>query len=40
MYEFKPEITKVLEAYQAAVLAKDVDAFIGLYDEDVLIFDT
>jgi uncharacterized protein (TIGR02246 family) len=28
-----------LEAYQAAVFAKDVDAFVALYDQDVCVFD-
>ncbi|WP_345454304.1 SgcJ/EcaC family oxidoreductase [Deinococcus aluminii] len=30
---------RVLEAYKAAVYAKDVDAFMSLYDEDVQVFD-
>lgn len=29
----------LLQAYAAAVLAKDVDAFVALYDPDVRIFD-
>ncbi|GAA5514482.1 hypothetical protein Dcar01_03238 [Deinococcus carri] len=33
----KPE--QVLEAYRAAVYAKDVDALLSLYDEDVCVFD-
>lgn len=32
-------ITYVLSAYKAAVLAKDVDAFVALYSRDVRIFD-
>jgi uncharacterized protein (TIGR02246 family) len=32
-------IEQVLEAYGAAVHAKDVDAFVALYDEDVRVFD-
>jgi len=32
-------VLQVLEDYKAAVLAKDVDAFVALYDEDVQIFD-
>jgi uncharacterized protein (TIGR02246 family) len=32
-------IERVLEAYRAAVQAKDVDAFVALYDEDVCVFD-
>lgn len=30
---------EVLAAYEAAVYAKDVDAFVALYDENVRIFD-
>ena len=33
-------IDELLDAYRAAVHAKDVDAFIGLYDGDVTVFDT
>ena len=32
-------IHAALAAYQAAVLAKDVDAFVALYHEDVCVFD-
>ena len=32
-------ITRVLDAYKAAVFAKDVDAFVALYDQDVVVFD-
>lgn len=32
-------IQKVLDAYQAAVYAKDVDAFLAIYDKDIHIFD-
>jgi uncharacterized protein (TIGR02246 family) len=32
-------ILQVLEAYRAAVWAKDVDAFVSLYDEQVCVFD-
>ena len=32
-------IEHVLEAYRDAVHAKDVDAFVALYDEDVRVFD-
>jgi uncharacterized protein (TIGR02246 family) len=32
-------IARVLAAYQAAVYAKDLDAFTSLYDEDVHLFD-
>lgn len=33
------EIDGVVEAYRAAVLAKDVDAFVALYEDDVSIFE-
>ncbi len=33
------QIISVLNAYAAAVLAKDVDAFMALYDDEVCIFD-
>lgn len=32
-------ITRVLETYKAAVLAKDVEAFMRLYDPDIRVFD-
>jgi uncharacterized protein (TIGR02246 family) len=32
-------IEQVLEAYKAAVFAKDVDAFVALYDQEVRVFD-
>jgi ketosteroid isomerase-like protein len=32
-------IRQVMEAYQAAVFAKDVDAIVALYDQDVRVFD-
>jgi ketosteroid isomerase-like protein len=32
-------IMQVLHDYKTAVYAKDVDAFLGLYDRDVLVFD-
>jgi uncharacterized protein (TIGR02246 family) len=32
-------VEQVLEAYGAAVHAKDVDAFVALYDEDARVFD-
>ncbi len=32
-------VMRVLEAYRAAVFARDVDALIGLYDRDVRVFD-
>lgn len=32
-------IMQVLEGYKAAVFAKDVDAFVALYDTDVQVFD-
>ena len=33
------QVEDVLEAYAAAVRAKDVDAFVSLYTEDVRVFD-
>lgn len=39
MSESDVPIARVLEAYQSAVLAKDIDAFMALYDRDVRIFD-
>lgn len=33
-------VRRALDAYQAAVLAKDADAFMQLYDADVRVFDT
>ncbi|MDB6092679.1 MAG: hypothetical protein JWM32_241 [Verrucomicrobia bacterium] len=32
-------IIQVFDAYKAAVFAKDVEAFIALYDQDVCVFD-
>ena len=32
-------VTTALEAYKAAVLAKDADAFCALYDTDIHVFD-
>ena len=39
MSEPENPVPHMLDAYQAAVLAKDVDAFVALYDEDAVIFD-
>jgi uncharacterized protein (TIGR02246 family) len=39
MNKVEAEILQVLEAYKAAVLAKDVAAFIANYDDDVRVFD-
>ena len=33
-------VREVLDRYRRAVLAKDVDSFVALYDADVRIFDT
>ncbi len=38
MSELEP-ITQILDAYKAAVYAKDVEAFVALYDQDVRVFD-
>src|ERR1043165_1934876 len=35
----EPEVEQMLVAYAAAVRAKDVDAFVGLYADDVRTFD-
>ena len=35
----EPEVEEMLAAYAAAVRAKDVDAFVGLYEDDVRTFD-
>ena len=32
-------ILQILDDYKAALFAKDVDTFVALYDQDVLIFD-
>jgi uncharacterized protein (TIGR02246 family) len=37
--EREQPIAQVMEAYKAAVFAKDVDAFVGLYDQGVRVFD-
>lgn len=39
MNESKKPVTQVLEAYKAAVFAKDIEAFVALYDQDVCVFD-
>jgi uncharacterized protein (TIGR02246 family) len=39
MQNTETTITEVLNAYAAAVLARDVDAFMSLYADDVCIFD-
>jgi len=39
MTENEQSVLQVLDAYQAAVNKKDVDGFVALYDQDVLIFD-
>jgi uncharacterized protein (TIGR02246 family) len=36
----RAEIEQVLGAYREAVRAKDVEAFVAIYDDDVRIFDT
>lgn len=40
MCDTQKAVTRVIETYQAAVLAKDVAAFMQLYDPKVLVFDT
>ena len=39
MNERESQIQDLMEAYRAAVLGKDVDALLGLYDADVRVFD-
>lgn len=39
MNKLEQPVTQVLDAYKAAVFAKDVDAFVALYDQDVHVFD-
>jgi ketosteroid isomerase-like protein len=39
MKEAAQPLMDVMEAYRAAVLAKDVDAFVALYDRGVRVFD-
>ena len=39
MTDIDKSIERVLESYQAAVYAKDVDAFMRLYDPGVRVFD-
>jgi uncharacterized protein (TIGR02246 family) len=39
MSDFDSQVMQVLAGYQAAVLAKDVEAFIKLYAQDVRVFD-
>ena len=39
MSDSHPSIAKILAAYQSAVHAKDVDAFMRLYDPAVRVFD-
>lgn len=37
--ESEKSILRVFDAYKAAVLAKDVEAFVALFDRDVRVFD-
>ncbi len=39
MNESEKPILRVVDAHKAAVFAKDVDAFVALYDQDVCVFD-
>lgn len=39
MNDSEKSITRVLESYESAVFAKDVDAFMRLYDPSVRVFD-
>jgi len=40
MTDLDKSVDRLLESYRAAVLARDVDAFMRLYDPKVRIFDT
>ena len=40
MSEIDKPIAQILESYKSAVLARDVEAFMRLYDTDVRVFDT
>jgi len=40
MQDIEKSITRILETYKSAVYAKDVGAFIRLYDPRVRVFDT
>jgi uncharacterized protein (TIGR02246 family) len=37
--ELERPVLRVFETYKAAVFAKDVEAFLALYDQDVYVFD-
>ncbi len=39
MNELEKKIMQVLDAYKSAVFAKDVDAFVNLYDQEARVFD-
>jgi ketosteroid isomerase-like protein len=39
MSKLDNQVLRVLENYKAAVFAKDIDAFVALYDTDVQVFD-
>jgi ketosteroid isomerase-like protein len=38
--EIEPSLAKVIAAYKAAIAARDIEAFIRLYDPAVRVFDT
>jgi uncharacterized protein (TIGR02246 family) len=40
MREQSDPFVKVIDSYREAVLAKDADAFVALYSDDVHVFDT
>ena len=40
MSDIEKQVKKSLETYKSAVIARDVDAFMALYDSEVRIFDT
>jgi uncharacterized protein (TIGR02246 family) len=39
MNEHEKTVLQVLDTYKAAVNAKDVDTFVSVYDQDVVVFD-
>ena len=39
MSEIEPSVARVIEAYKAAVVARDIDAFMRLYDPAARVFD-
>lgn len=40
MIDTEQQVLRAVETYRSAVLAKNVDTFMHLYDPDVRVFDT